>query len=119
MVITYLNVIDPDLISSSQSDGITTPNILRVQLSDVDVLDDDVAHSGGEIETGAFNDTRGPRANQGLVRGDDDRVQASLVISDRGGWRTGLVVAAPVVLVDSRLAAGVGAPRSASGARDS
>ena len=54
------NVIYPDEVASFQRDGITTPNVLRVQLSNVDVLQDDIL-STHNAKTFALDDTRRSR----------------------------------------------------------
>lgn len=109
------DVVDPDQVSAGQGDGITTPDVLGVQLGDTDVLDDDVLHAVGHAQTLALDDSRGARAEDGLVRGDLDGVQTGLVVSDRDGGSVGLVVGAPVVLVDGLLASGACSPGSTSG----
>lgn len=104
------DVVDPDQISAGQGDGITTPDVLGVQLGDADVLDDDVLHAVGEVETLALDDSRGAIAEDGLVGGDLDGVQTGVVVGDADGGCVGLVVGAPVVLVDSQLASRVRSP---------
>lgn len=74
------DVVDPDQISAGQGDGITTPDVLGVQLGDADVLDDDVLHAVGEVETLALDDSGGPITEDGLVGGDVDGVQTSVVV---------------------------------------
>lgn len=39
---TYGNSVDPDHVCAVDGDSITAPDVVRVQLSDLDVLDDDV-----------------------------------------------------------------------------
>lgn len=105
------DVVDPDQIRSGQSDGITSPNILRVQLRNANVLDDDVLDTVGHAKTLALDYSRCSITKDGLVRGDLDGVEAGIVIGDGHSGSTGLVVCAPVVLVDSQLASTVGTPR--------
>jgi hypothetical protein len=50
-------MIDPHHVTALQSDSITAPNVLWVQLGDVDVLQDDVA-STHDTKAFAFDDTR-------------------------------------------------------------
>jgi hypothetical protein len=53
-----LHVVDPDLASGSDDgNGISSPDVLRVELRDVNVLDDDVLSSVGDTETLATNDS--------------------------------------------------------------
>lgn len=42
-----LAVVDPDQVGSSKSESITTPDVLRVKLSDVNILDDNVLSTIG------------------------------------------------------------------------
>ena len=49
-------MVDPDEITSFQSNGIAAPDVLRVQLSDVDILQNDVL-SAHNTETLALDDT--------------------------------------------------------------
>lgn len=115
----YLDVIDPDHITAIESDGITTPDVLRVELGDVNVLDDNVAGTIGDIEAFALDNAFGAGSNQSLIRSNDDGIKSRLVVSNRSQGRVGLVVSAPVVLVDGRLAGRVGAPWGTTGAGDS
>jgi hypothetical protein len=55
--ISYLDVVDPHHVTALQSDSITTPNVLRVQFGDVDVLQDDVA-STHNTKAFTLNNTR-------------------------------------------------------------
>lgn len=109
------DVVDPDQVGAGQGDGITSPDVLGVELGDADVLDDDVLHAVGHAQTLALDDSRGAGAEDGLVRGDLDGVQTGLVVGDRDGGSVGLVVGAPVVLVDGLLASGASSPGSTSG----
>ena len=52
----YLNVIDPHHIAAFQCYSIAAPYVLRVELGDVDVLQDDVA-SAHNAETFTLDDT--------------------------------------------------------------
>lgn len=109
------NVVDPDQVGSGQGNSITTPDVLRVQLGDPNVLDDNVLHAIGHAQTLALNNTGGARAEDGLVRGDLNRSQTGVVVRNRNCWGVGLVVGAPVVLVDGLLASGACSPGSTSG----
>lgn len=52
-----LDVVDPDEVGAVQSDGITTPDVLRVQVGDPNVLDDDVRSTALDVKTLALDDT--------------------------------------------------------------
>lgn len=45
---TYSDVIDPDEISSGKGESISTPDVLVVQVTDLNVLDNDVLAGKGE-----------------------------------------------------------------------
>lgn len=108
---SYLDLVDPDHVGTSQRDSITTPDVLRVELSDVDVLDNDVRNTVCHPNSLALDDTVRARANDSLVGGNHDGVESSFVVRNRGRRRIGLVVPAPIVLVDGGLAASASAPR--------
>jgi hypothetical protein len=112
------HVINPNVVCSSQSNRVTTPDVLRVELGDVNVLDNHILDTVGQPDALALDDTFRPRADNRLVGGDLDGVKTSLIVGDRGGGSIGLVVSAPVVLVDGGLAAGTSAPRRATGSGD-
>lgn len=62
-----LDVIDPDEISSGEGDGISSPDVLWVELGNVDVLDDDVLGSIGNSETLSSDHSIGTDTNNRLV----------------------------------------------------
>ena len=64
---TYSNVIDPDIVCSIQGDGISAPNIFRVDIGDLNVLENDVLSSIHDPQALAFDDTLGTIANDCLV----------------------------------------------------
>jgi hypothetical protein len=117
-LVSYLDVVDPDHVRAGKSNGIAAPDVLRVELGDVNVLDDYVFDAVGEPDTLALDHTFRARADDCLVRGDHDRVETSLIVSDGRGGRIGLVVSTPIVLVDGGLAAGASSPRCATRSRD-
>ena len=53
---SFLDSVNPNLVASVQSNSIATPYVLRVQLSDVDILHNDVL-STHDTKTFAFDDT--------------------------------------------------------------
>lgn len=61
---TYLDVINPDEVSTVQGDGITTPDVLRVQICNMDVLDDNIAGTTDNLQALSLNDTGATRANK-------------------------------------------------------
>lgn len=90
-------VIDPDHIGSVQSDGITTPDILRIQVlsqksaaasalqkrltnRNVDVLEDDILHAIAEIEASSFDHAGTAHADDTLVTSNPDRVAGCIVV---------------------------------------
>jgi len=64
---TYGNVVDPDIVCSIQGDGISAPNIFRVDIGDLNVLENDVLSSIHDPQALAFDDTLGTIANDCLV----------------------------------------------------
>lgn len=60
---TYSNVIDPDIVCSIQRDGISAPDIFRVDIRDLDVLENDVLGSIHDSQTLAFDDALGAIAD--------------------------------------------------------
>lgn len=105
------NMVDPDVVSVVEGNGITTPDVLRVKLSDVNILDDDVLGTN-DSETLTADDSLGANADQGLVGANLDTQNTGLVILDVDLGGVGLVVATPVVLIDGSLALGSGSPGS-------
>lgn len=112
-------MIDPNHVTAIESDGITTPDILRVELGDVNVLDDDVASAVGNVEAFPLDNAFSARSNQSLIRSNDDGIKSRLIVRDRSRGRVGLVVSTPIILVDGRLAGRVGSPWGTTGAGDS
>lgn len=101
-----LDVINPDVVGTIESNGITTPDELRVQLSDVNVLNDNIANTG-QTETLTTNNTLTANTDNRLVRPNINTLNASLVVRTSGSR----VAATPVGVIDGILAsaaAGVG-----------
>ena len=66
------DVVNPDHVGAVDGDGITTPDVLRVDLSNADVLDDDVLDAASHAETLALHNTLGALADDRLVALDGD-----------------------------------------------
>lgn len=98
------HMIDPDHIGIVDGDGIAAPDERRVELRDLDVLDDDVACAADNTQALSLEDTPAAHANEALVRLDDYAESRRVVVGDTDRRRTGLVVVTPVVLVDGLLA---------------
>ena len=111
---TNSHVVDPDVAGTIKSNGITTPNVLGVELADGNVLDDDVGNATCKTQALSEKHTLLSITDDGLVALDLDGVQGSLVVLDVNARGIGLIVGAPVILVDSDLASRVGAVRSTS-----
>ena len=75
-------MINPDQVTASNSDGISTPDVLRVELSDVNVLNNDVLGSVGHAETLSTNNTLGSNTDDGLVGANVDGADSGLVVCD-------------------------------------
>jgi len=109
------DMVDPDKISPIQGDGIASPNVLRVDVGESHVLDNDVLCVGDNANTLALNHTLGALTDQTLVGANGHAQYTSLIVGDALDFgRTSLVVVAPFVLVDCQLASGTCAPRSTS-----
>ena len=67
------------------------------------VLDNHIRRAD-DFETLAFDDTAGAVADNGLIRANLDTRNTSVVVGHRNGGCLGVVVTAPVVLVDGSLA---------------
>ena len=110
------DVVDPDHIGAVNGDGITTPDVLRVDLSETNVLDNDVLDVASHADTLALDDTLGALSDQRLVGLDSDAEHTSLIVGDAADLGSiGLVVVAPSVLVNGDLASGAGTPWAATG----
>lgn len=103
----------------------------------LDLLDDDVLDTVGKAQTTALDNTASSLTNQGLVGADVDTEHTSVFavrrvsikgksimarvmgysLGDGSGSGIGLVVVAPVVLVDSNLAVGGSTERKATAGR--
>lgn len=78
-----LDVIDPDHVSAVQGDSITTPNILRVEIRNVHILDDDIVGTADDFQAFPFDDSRATRSDKRLVRLDSDWSDGGVVVIDR------------------------------------
>lgn len=77
---TYGNVVDPDEVGSTEGESISTPDVLVVQVADLDVLDNYVLASEGK--TLALDDTLGSDTKDSLVGANLDWVLRGLVVGD-------------------------------------
>lgn len=100
-------MVDPNQIAAVESNGITAPNIFRVQVSDSDVLDDDVCRAAAEAETFAFDATSRALSQDGLVGCHIDRRTGCFVPGALNRWRLAAVV------LNDLLASTSGAPARA------
>lgn len=112
---TYGNMINPDHISVIKSDSITTPDISFVDIGNSNVLNDNIRSTADNSQTPSLDDTSAALTNDSLIRGDSDAEHTGFVVGGSGGGRIGLVVLAPVVLVNGDLACGGGAPGQTAG----
>lgn len=76
----YLNVINPHKIRASKGDSVSSPNILWVQLSDVNVLNDDVLVAIGNSETLSSDNTFGTDTDNRFVGADFERSNSGFII---------------------------------------
>ena len=75
-----LHVVDPDLVRAVEGDRIAAPDIMRIQVGDVDVLDDDVADAGDDAEALAHHHAAAAFADDGFVGGHGDAEDGSVVV---------------------------------------
>jgi hypothetical protein len=81
------------LVCAIESDGVAAPDVLWVQVGDVDVLYNDVGHAVDKAKTFAPDDTFIADTDDSLVASDEYGVQGSLIVSDR---HFGIAGVAPV-----------------------
>jgi hypothetical protein len=97
--------------TSIDGDGVAAPDIFGVDVGEANVLDDDVLCVADDADSFALNDALGALADQTLVGADGHAEHTSLVVGDFADLGcVGLVVDAPVVLVNGKLAVGCGSP---------
>jgi hypothetical protein len=60
----YLDVINPDHISTVQGDGIAAPNVLRIQVRNVNILNNDVAGTADDLQTLSSDDSGAARPDK-------------------------------------------------------
>ena len=66
-LVSYLDVVDPDHVRAGKSNGIAAPDVLRVELGDVNVLDNHILDAVGQPDALALDDTFRTRADDRLV----------------------------------------------------
>ena len=111
-------MVNPDHITAINGYSVSTPHVLRVDVSEADVLNNDVLYAVRHPDALSLDDTLGALADKRLVRGDGHAGHTSLVVLNAGDLRSiRLVVVAPSVLVDSDLTATAGAPWTAPSGR--
>jgi hypothetical protein len=104
-------MVNPNIVGSVKSDSITTPDNVRVEVRNMNVLDDNVLDTIGKTETLALDNTLRANTDDALVRANHDGVQAGLVIFDVDLGSVRFVIGAPQVLIDSKLAVSASSPR--------
>lgn len=95
----YSNMVNPDHVGVVDGDGVTTPDVLGVDVGDgyvpvamlaeaiyqwvfVDILDDNVAGTADDTKTLAHDGTLGALSDDSLIRGDGDTQETSFVTVD-------------------------------------
>ena len=61
---TYLDVINPDKVSTVQGDSITAPNVLRVEVCNVNILNNDVAGTADNLQALPLDNSGATRADE-------------------------------------------------------
>lgn len=74
-------MVDPYQVRAGEGDGITAPDVLRVELGDMDVLHDDVLDAG-KAEAFSADYALGAFADDGFVGLDIDGRDSSFVVRD-------------------------------------
>lgn len=96
-----LDMVQPDEVAAGHLEGVSAPDVLRVEFRDVDVLEDDVLCPTDETETLASDHTLVADTDDRLVGLDVNGIGGRNVIGDRHRWIAG---ATPVGAVKSVLA---------------
>lgn len=112
---TYSDMVNPNEISIVEGDCVSTPDIFRIDISNRDVLNDDILGTVNDPQTLTLDDTGAALANQGLVGVHSDTKDTCIIIANPGFGHTRLVVIAPRVLVNGELALRAGTPGGAAG----
>ena len=81
-----LDMVNPDLVSTIQRNSITTPDILRVELGNVDVLYDSIANTIHEMQPLITNHASTANTHGRLIRGNIDTLKSRLVVSACRSW---------------------------------
>lgn len=105
-------MVNPDHVGVVQSDSISSPHVLGVDIREGNVLHNDI-RGLHNADTLALDGGTG-LANKRLVARDRDTLDTSVVVRYRYARRVRLVVGAPVVLVDGNLASAGGSPGGTS-----
>jgi hypothetical protein len=99
--------------TSVNGDSITTPDVLRVDIGEANVLNDNVLCVAHDAHTLALNDTLVALADQRLVGANGHAEHTGFVVGDLADLGcAGLVVVTPLVLVDGELALRASSPWS-------
>jgi hypothetical protein len=106
-------------LTTVDGDGITTPDVLRVDIGETDVLNDNVLDAADHADTLSLDNTLVALADQRLVGANSHTEHTSLVVGDAGDLgRVLLVVVTPSVLVDGNLTSRTSAPGTATSRGD-
>lgn len=75
-------VVDPDLVGAYERDRVTSPNVLRVEIRDVDVLDNHICGAVCEAQTHTTEDAGTADTNNALVAADGEGYGSGFVVGD-------------------------------------
>ena len=97
---------NPHEICAIKGDSVTTPDVLGIEVSDGNVLNDDVLCSICDAETLPTNNALVANTDDGLVGPQVDRGSSSIVVFDLNACSSSpsIAVGAPVSTVDGVLA---------------
>jgi hypothetical protein len=73
-------MVNPNKICVIKGDSITTPDVLRVKVGNVNVLDNDILGTLCNVEALALDDALASYTDETLVRPNKNGVQCSIVV---------------------------------------
>lgn len=76
------NMVNPNKIRVIKGNSITAPDVLRVKVCDLNVLDDDILRTLCNIKALALDDALASYTNETFIRPNENGVQCSIVILD-------------------------------------
>jgi hypothetical protein len=97
------NMVNPNKIGVIEGNSIAAPDLLRVKVRDMNVLDNNILNTLCDIKALALDNPLASYADETLVRSYENGIQCSIVILDTDLGRVRLIVGTPVILIDGKL----------------